>query len=73
MNKGDLKKSLNTAKRFNLINILDNNISDEESRIEILPSILMLIPRDRLTNIANTIKISNGENMGDENEITKED
>jgi len=29
MNKGDLKKSFNTAKRFNLINILDNNISDK--------------------------------------------
>jgi len=33
----------------------------------------MLISRDRLTNIANTIKISNRENMGEENEITKED
>lgn len=72
INKGDLKKALNTAKRFNLINVIDSNLNSEDARIELLPSIMMLITIDMLNEVVNRINSLNGKEGDELDEVIEE-
>lgn len=72
IDKTTLNNTLRLFKRFNLIELLDRNASEEDSRILIYDSILMAVRVDDVRRVSELVDLYR-KRKGTKNEITEED
>lgn len=72
IDKTTLNNTLRLFKRFNLIELLDRNASEEDSRILIYDSILMAVRVDDIRRVSELVDLYR-KRKGTKNEITEED
>ena len=71
INKTDLRSILSLFRRFNLVELIDKDLSSDESRLFIYPSILFAVQIDNIAQIHDKLKTYQGGGVVDEE--TEED